>query len=44
MPKKIKVAVNNDGSAASVAHATPMANGKTYIRNPRNPQQILEIQ
>lgn len=44
MSKKIKETVTSAGVAASVPNATPMASGKTYIRNPRNPQQLLEVQ
>lgn len=44
MAKKLKDTVASSGAAASVPNATPMASGKTYIRNPRNPSQILEVQ
>lgn len=44
MAKKIKDTVVSSGAAASVSNATPMASGKTYIRNPRNPRQLLEVQ
>lgn len=44
MPKKVKDTVTSTGAAASVSNATPMASGKTYIRHPRNPQQLLEVQ
>lgn len=44
MSKKIKDTVTSTGVAANVSNATPMASGKTYVRNPKNPQQMLEVQ
>jgi len=44
MPKKISTAVTSSGAAASVPQATPTSDGKSYIRNPKNPSQLLQIQ
>lgn len=44
MPKKLTNLVTAAGAAASVSNATPMADGKSYIRNPKNPSQILQVQ
>lgn len=44
MAKKVKDIVSASGSAASVPNATSMSDGKTYIRNPKNRSQILQVQ